>query len=185
MPASEYDDGNFYLETESGDRVANIWLRNAVNADRVLIGRVAQQNVSALMIPGTYDVYYEYLAGDSIPVNSMARIMQGLVVAPPGPVLQGIGLQFDVNSTLINGSMFLNDVAPPALQYDDGLIELRRLEDQVLLGNTHDQNYQVRVINDPEWSLFDLHYGVESVGDTVPWNGDSKLGCIVLDPIVF
>jgi hypothetical protein len=176
---------NGILFPNDPQQIANIWLRNPGNPDRVQLGRVAQQNVSALVIPGTYDVYYGYLAGDAIPLNTMARILQGVVVDPPGGVILGEGLQFDVNSTLIAGQMYVNDVSPPASQYDDGLIELRRQDDSVLLGNTHDQSYQARVIKDPAWSLFDLHYSVETIGDTLPRNGDAKLGCMLLEPIVF
>jgi len=181
--APVYHNGVLFPADQS--QIANIWLRNPDNADRVQLGRVSQQNVSALVIPGTYDVYYGYLSGDAIPRNTMARIQQGVVVDPPGPVILGGGLQFDVNSTLINGNMYVNDVSPPASEYDDGLVELRRQEDTVLIGNTHDQSYELRVIRDPAWSLFDLHYGVETIGDNMPWNGDARLGCIVLDPIVF
>lgn len=168
-------------------QIASIILREPAGVDRALLGRTSQQNLSAMVVPGTYDVYYSHLNGDEIPQNTMARFMSGLIIDPPGPVLTGGGgggIVLEVNSVSITGQMLLNDAPMPALEYDDGLIHLRRQEDSVLVANTHDQTYQVRVVNQEDWAEFLVHYGVESRGDTVPWNGDAQVMCILLDPIV-
>jgi hypothetical protein len=84
----------------------------------------------------------------------------------------------------ITGQMLLNDGPMPASEYDDGLLNLRREDDLVLLGNTHDQSYQVRVVNQDDWADFQVHYGVETRGENIPWNGDAQVMCILLDPII-
>jgi hypothetical protein len=178
---------NGVLFPASQQQSANMLVRNLDSGDLAFIGKTSLQNLSALLIPGTYDVYYSHLSGDEIPRNTMARILEGLVVEAPGPVLQGGGggIQLDVTSVQITGQMLLNDAPMPASEYDDGELSLRREEDSVLLANTHDQSYQVRVVNQADWAEFRVHYGVETPGEKIPLNGDTVVMCIVLDPIIF
>jgi len=183
--APVYHNGELFPVSQQ--QVANMLLRNPDNEDLAFLGKTSLQNLSALVVPGTYDVYYSHLNGDEIPRNTMARIIQGLIIDPPGPVLQGGGggVQLHVNSVSITGQMLLNDGPMPVSEFDDGLLSLRRETDTVLLGNTHDQSYQVRVVDQDDWAEFLIHYGVETFGATIPRNGDAQLMCILLDPIPF
>ena len=61
MPATEYDDGNFYLETPGGDR-ALLDNSHAVNYEKTVI-------------PGNYDIFWELeTPGDTVPFNLRARV---------------------------------------------------------------------------------------------------------------
>jgi len=163
-------------------QLANILLRNLSTGDLVFLGKTTLQNLSALVIPGTYDVYYSYLAGDQIPLNQMAKFRDGLVVSPPGDVVRGA--QLNVNSIVANGSMLLNGAAMPASEYDDGILRFQFEEDLVPLGNTHDQTYQVRLLTQTEETIYWVYYQVETLGDNVPKNGDSRIMCVKFVPLV-
>jgi len=163
----------------------NILFRNLVSEDVVFFGKTSQQNLSALIIPGTYDVYYSHLSGDQVPQNQMARIWQGLVVNPPGPMLDEDEPELHVNSILASGQMLLNDSPMPASQYDDGFLSLVRDEDSVLLANTHDQTYSVRLLNNPDWNEFLIQFSVQTIGETIPTNADSRFRCVRLEPLPF
>jgi hypothetical protein len=165
-------------------QMGNILLRNPASEDYLVLGKTSLQNLSAKVIPGTYDVYYSHLNGDQVPQNSMARIMQGLIIDPPGPTIQGGGLSINVDSVVMTGQMLLNNALMPASEYDYGLVRLLRESDTVLLGHTHDQTYGLRVVKHPDWAGFNIHYGVETLGDFLPANGDARVMCILLDPLI-
>jgi hypothetical protein len=121
-----------------------------------------------------------------VPRNVFAVIHEGLVVdSPPVLQLQGGGFQLDVDSVVISGQMLLNDGPMPALQTDDGVLTFIRGVNSVQLGNTHDQIYQVRLIDEPEPTVYLVHYAVEAAGDAVPLNGSAYVMCVVLDPVPF
>ena len=180
---------NGVLFPAAQQQAANMLLRNGDSGDLAFIGKTSLQNLSALVVHGTYDVYYSHLSGTEIPQNKMARTMQGLVIAAPGPAIQGGGgPQLNVNSVVMTGQFLLNDAPMPASEYDDGLIKLRRAEDQVLLGNTHDQNYEARVVDQDDVIDFIVHYESETrsaVDLSLPFNGDAEVMCVRLEPIIF
>lgn len=181
--ASVYHNGALFPAAQS--EIANILLRNTNTGDQALLGKTSQQNLSVLVVPGAYDVYYAYLNGVEIPTNSMARFQENLVISPVGPVIQGGGgTQLLVESTVVSGNMLLNDAPMPASEYDDGNLRLQQAEDTVLLGNTHDQSYQVRLLTQPEKTVYWIHYAVETLGDNIPGNGDARFMCVLFDPII-
>jgi hypothetical protein len=170
------------------DPSAKIFVRDTDTPDFALVGSTSEQTVSALLVADTYDVYYSHVAGDTIPKNLLALIHKNLVVeVNPQPIVQGGGgvFQLDVNSVAISGQMYFNDVSPPAVQFDDGIVTLIRGFDSVQLGNTHDQSYSVRLIDQPEPTLYFVHYALESPGPIAPINGSAYVRCVVLDPIEF
>ncbi len=177
---------NGLLFPASAQQMGNILLRNPDSGDLLFFGKTSLQNLSALVVPGTYDVYYSHLNGVEVPQNQMARFQEDLVVAAPGPYIQmGEGPEFHVNSVQITGQMLMNDSPMPASEFDDGLLSIVWEEDSVLLGNTNYQTYQVRVLNDPDWNDFWIHYEVQSPGDTIPINEDARFKCMRLEPLLF
>ena len=165
---------------------ANILVRDQDSPDWALVGNTSEQTVTALLATDTYDIYYVHVAGDDVPRNVFAVIHEDLVVSSP-PVFapQGGGFQLDVDSVVITGQMLLNDVIMPASEYDDGVLSFIRGFNSVELGNTHDQTYQVRLIDEPEPTLYLVHYAVETPGASVPLNGSGYVTCVILDPVPF
>ena len=166
FPASQYQQGN-------------ILFRDIPTGDQVLLGKTSLQNLSARMVLGTYDVYYSHIDGDQVPQNQMGLIHENWVVsAPPTLKTQILATQLEAKSIIVAGEFLINGGPMPVTEYDDGLIYFRSAEDSVLLGNTHDQNFQSRVLLNPYW----VHYGVETGGEQVPVNADARVVCAWLDP---
>jgi hypothetical protein len=171
---------NGMLFTADQGQQANIWLRDVDSDDFALLGRTSQQTVSAFVVPDLYDVYYTHLNGDEIPQNSNAVIYENLLIEIP-PV-RGGGLEIHVESIPITGQMLLNDAPFPAQEFNDGELRLVRADDSIPLGNTHDQNYSLRIIDLGEPTYYEVFYGVETLGDSVPRNQNARAMCMVLDP---
>jgi len=169
----------------SAQQHGNILLRDLDSEDLVYFGKTSLQNLSKRIIPGSYDVYYSHLNGDDVPQNTMARIHEDFVVPPPGPMIQLDSDQIYVNSYQLSGQMLLNDAPMPATEYDDGWLRLKREEDTVLLANTHDQSFQVRVVNQAEWVDFQVHYELQDLGAKIPANEDARFMCVRLVPPIF
>jgi hypothetical protein len=88
-----------------------------------------------------------------------------------------------VNSIVATGLMLMNGSPMPVSEYDDGNLSFKWEEDTVLLGNTHDQNYEVRLLNNPDWNDFLIQFSAETIGATIPANGDARFRCIRLEPL--
>lgn len=178
--ASVYHNGALF--PADSEEKGRIMLLDPDSPDLLQMGETSQQHLSVHAIPGTYDIYYAYTTGDDMPVNSLALIVAGHEIAPPGPVLQGGGFQIDVNSRVIAGSMLLNDALFPASDFDDGLLYLQGTPDLILLGLTHHQAYQLRIVDDPSLVDYWVYYGVQSLGASVPANGFGRAHCVRLEP---
>jgi hypothetical protein len=164
-----------------------ILLQDQNSPDWASAGSTFEQPVVALIVAGNYDVYYRHELGDEVPQNLRALIHENVVIEPPPPVGPegGGGLTLEVDSVLINGQILRNDVFPPALETDDGILILYRGFDSLELGNTHDQAYSARIIDHPEPTLYFVNYSVETPGDTMPWNVNAYVMCLLLDPVPF
>ncbi len=186
VPASVFMASVFHngvLFPNSQQQVANIFLNNPTSGDLAILGKTSEQHFSELIVPGTYAVYYSHIAGENVPANFRARIARDLVIEPPAPgpvLLNGGDTEFHVTSFVYTGNFYRNDVATPALEQDDGLVVLRRLIDEVVLGNTHDQSFSRRLIYDPEEDLFQVHYQTESAGSVMPINANTRIQCAKL-----
>jgi len=158
-PASEYDDANIDLVSpEAG----TVWLGNTHDGSYTL-----------QVIPGEYALVYRHESGPNVPQNQRARFGDVVEVsADGGPA--------DVNIEMVEltGAMTINGEVPPASDYDDGLLHLRGDEfgDSVLLGNTHDGSFVVKLIP----GTYAVYYGQETSGGTVPQNKQARL----LDQVV-
>ncbi len=175
---------NGVLFPASADNMGNIIYRNDGSGDYLVLGKTSQQNFSVRIIPGTYDGYYSHLTGSLVPQNKMARFKQNIVVPVPGPSLVEIATILQIDSMQVSGLFNLNDAIPPVSQYDDGLVSLKWEEDSVLLGNTHDGSYLVRLIKNPSWNYFWASYGVQTKGPKMPINNDARLHCVKIVPFI-
>lgn len=162
----------------------NILLRDRTSPDWANAGTTDFLPIQALLVAGSYDVYYSHAQGDQVPRNKLALILENVVIEGPPPVTpHGGGLQLEVNSLVINGQMFRNDVVTPPSEFDDGILTLIRGVDSIEIGNTNDQTYQVRLIDHPEPPLYLVRYSAESRGETMPLNENAYVMCLVLDPV--
>lgn len=189
VPAGLYSTGVYHngiLFPASAQQVADIYLRQTESGDQALMGRTPLQFLSQLVVHGTYDAYYSHFAGDEIPGNQIVLFQQDIVVEPLAPPDQGQGggggNELHVTSMVIGGPMTFNDGPFPDSDFDDGFMSLKWKEDLVPLGNTHDLPYQARVVIRPDSPWYYVHFGLESPGEVVPFNGDARVMCVRLAP---
>jgi hypothetical protein len=88
----------------------------------------------------------------------------------------GHPIQLEVVS--FSGQYLLQGDSPPKLEYDDANLWLENTTtgDRVLLGNTHDETFAVRVTP----GIYDIFYEVETPGDLVPHNSRVRLKKVAL-----
>lgn len=164
-PVSEYDDANIELESPT--------------AGTVLLGNTHDGAYARNLLPGSYDVVYRHETGPNVPQNHRARFTTLEVTLDPN----GNTANIDVPMVELSGALTINAAAPPVSEYDDGLLFLQgtgaNADDSVLLGNTHDSSYQVRLIP----SSYDVYYAQETSGGTVPDNKHASV-LVGLDALV-
>jgi hypothetical protein len=159
-PKSEYDDGVVYLQGPGLDRVD---LVNTHDGDYV-----------ALATGGSYGVVYSAQSvGDVVPQNTQARLFDLNVVADDSTVF------IDMPVTDVTVHLTINGEQPPISEYEDGLVYLFRpeIDDEVLLGNTHDVSVAARAIQ----GTYDVVYSVETPSLNVPANQWGTVSTLVVD----
>jgi hypothetical protein len=157
-PAVQYDDGNVYLRTSSGDEIH--------------LGSTRDGSYSVVALVGDYEFEYELEdGGQDVPANIRARVSSMQVTETTTQTFHA-----DVPRVEYSGSFTLNGAAAPSSQYDDGTIRLRNQEGggEVYLGNTHDGSFSVGVIP----GQYDVVYAVDSAGGQMPMNLDSTLSTV-------
>ena len=155
-PASQYDDANVALDSDTLGHVA--------------LGNTHDGSYAVPVIPGSYTLVYMHETGSAVPQNRRARF---------GPVeADGQPKAIDIPMVTLSGLLTINGEMPPGSQYDDGTVHLRGEGDDIVpLGNTHDGAYQVNVIP----GTYDVIYAQETAGGTVPENKGARVrtGAIV------
>ena len=151
-PASEYDDADVGLESPT--------------AGTVLLGNTHEQTYEVNVIPGDYEILYMHETGANVPQNQRARF--GLL-----NVTDSGSMPINIPQVTLTGTMTINGAAPPASEFDDGVLYFEGLgnEDLVLLGNTHDGVYQVNVIPGD----YAVYYSQETSGGIVPENKRARV----------
>lgn len=180
--ASIYQNGVLFPADPS--QAGAVILQNPNTDDIVLLGSTSNQNFSARVVPGSYDAYYSWQKGDQVPGNLKKRIAEGVVVSPPLFLKLKNNTDLNVTAYSYPGTFLLNGGPTPAVAFDDGEVFVHNGEDRVLLGNTNDQTFQVRLIYDAENSNFEARYESQSPGAQMPINTDSKFGCAKFAPPV-
>lgn len=158
-PKSEYDD-------------AKLWLENASTGDRVLLGNTHDESFAVRVTPGIYDIVYEVeTPGELLPHNARVRLRK---VALFGSLSQDI----DIPVTRVAGSILVDGEVPPVSEYDDARILFRDHDTgaEVLVGNTHEGNYDVNLAA----GTYDILYRVETPGPIMPHNDGAVLETLVV-----
>ncbi len=145
------------------------------NGDTALLGALDQGLATGrVLAEQAYDLYYGHEATDGgLPANTRAFLN-----ASSEPIDGGLSFKADAKTALISGAITINGEPAPQSAYDNGRVYLRAPSgDQVLLGQTRAQSYQRRVLT----GTYDLCYGAESVGPTVPRNGEICFQSVTID----
>lgn len=154
--------------------VGVVSLESLEGDDEVVLGTTASGSYAALVVDGTYDVFYrQQTSSGGVPLNTNARL-SAAPIALPGETLGDIDIPF----VSVSGAVTLDGAPPPTSEYDDARIYLRNAEtgDSVLLGNT--RMGQVGGLVVP--GTYDIVYAVETAGATVPQNTGALLGSVVV-----
>jgi hypothetical protein len=150
-PASIYENGT-------------VSLRDVRTGDVVTLGQTRHGTYEKVVVPGTYDVLYSHLLGDSIvPRNEKAVIAKGVVMTAAGAFV------IDIPSVTLQGSFSLDGGAFPASAYNRAKLWLQGAEegDAFPLGTTNAAGYQVKVVP----GSYDVLYQKLISTGLVPENG--------------
>jgi hypothetical protein len=129
---------------------AHLVLRNAAG-DYAQIPWNMDGHYTVHVVPGRYDLYYakDNTAQSETPANQLARLRQGVVVAPAGITV----LDIDVRSTLVTGALTINGL--PADAGNSGIVSLRNADgDRVTIASTARSTFATRVVP----GTYDLYY---------------------------
>lgn len=145
------------------------------NDDTALLGVLDQGLATGRVVAAqAYSLYFGHEATDGgLPANTRA-----FLDATSEEIDGGMAFKADAKTALISGAITINGAPAPESAYDNGRVFLRTpTGDQVLLGQTRAQSYQRRVLT----GTYDLCYGAESVGATVPRNGEICFQSVTID----
>jgi hypothetical protein len=127
FPGSVYDHGDIVLTRP--DR------------EEVLAGSSHEPPTTVLLIPGTYDAHWRYVAGATVPRNEDGPFRHGLVINGSSQVI-------DVPSFEVSGDIRLNGQTPPASAYENARLSLSvpDSEDHVYLGESRHGSFAAHVV---------------------------------------
>lgn len=177
-PASEFEDGRLSL-------------RDAVRGDEIPLGNSHDALLGATVLPGSYDlVWARESGGQTVPRNTAAVL--GRIQIRPGGVRIGDGgraeitelddgtLVVDIPTVEAVGDFRFDGVLAPDTPLENGRVFLLdpATGDEVLLGETRDGTYAVRVIE----GEYEVHYSMLVSNGMAPRNHDARLQTIVVAP---
>jgi hypothetical protein len=144
---------------QNGD--ATLWLRSAAGED-VELSTTMTGTFSALVHPGTYDLYYrQYQQGPAVPSNTSTKIKSGIVVGS-SPVT----LTFDVPATAVSGAITFNGQKITGADKGSYVFTLRNAagDSAELTSDFTKATYSGLVIP----GTYDLYYSYAGVGIAAP-----------------
>lgn len=152
-----------------------IWLVNPKSGDRTLIGDTRDEVYQVNVVPGTYEIRYEYRqTQDVAPINTDGLI--GFVdVFADG---EGTVHDIDVPTTRLTGAIEI-DGSTVMSGLDNGDIELRDTEtgDRFLLGETEDGDYEAVVVP----GIYEVVYTSRQTGPLAPLNRGSVVETLIIE----
>ncbi len=160
-PASLYEAGDLYL-------------RNTVTQDEVQLGRTHERNISVVVVPGVYDVFYSHReGGNEVPLNKAARLKTIEIVVDES-------FEIDIPAATLVGEFTINGGHPDNSLYNYGRVWLENAEtgDRVLLGETRDNSYVANVVPGD----YEIHYEAREAQGEAPANKDSQLESLTVLP---
>ncbi len=159
---------------------ALFFLRNTSTGDRVELGASFELPVTLSVIEGTYDIVYQHVRGDALPINTDAVVASNVIIDDTN-----LSVTTDIASVVITPSFSLDGSVFPQDEYNDAKFYLRAVNnnnDVMFLGASEVASTAVRVISsdmdtDPGVSelllgTYDVLYRHES-GETVPQNANA------------
>lgn len=168
FPSSQYQQARFFL-------------RNVATGDRVELGTSDGLPTTQFVIDGTYDVIYQHVQGDQLPVNSEAVIAAGVAIGSAGKS----SLNLNIESVAITPAFTLDGNAFPSSEYNDANFYLRgsnNTDDVMFIGASEVAPAPVRVISSAmdtdvgapivAFGNYDVLYRHET-GQAVPQNSNA------------
>jgi hypothetical protein len=142
-------------------------LRGAAG-DRAELDATSEGTYSAVVAPGTYDLYYSRPSDrNDLPRNAAARVKSGIVVGS-APVT----LDFDVPATTISGALTVNHVAIGDEQPGNATVSLVGADrDEIVLGKMTEGSYRGVVVP----GTYDVYYSMTEYGRGLPDNISARL----------
>jgi len=154
FPASQYDDGLIFLDSETKGQVR--------------LGETQYQSFSGMVVlAGTYEVRYQVETPGTVPENEWGFAGTLEVSGDEN------GLQINVPSVPVAGRFSHNGVPFPPHDYDDGNLYLETTDgDRVFLENSHSGGFEKNIIP----GQYNAYWEVETPGETVPINERVRVG---------
>ena len=155
---------------------AQFFLRNSDTGDRVALGASFELPVSLLVVEGTYDIVYQYVQGNALPINTDAVVARNVVIGAANS-----SVTINIESVAITPSFTLDGDAFPEDEYNDANFYLRAVNnnnDAMFLGASEVAPVTVRVISSDMdtgaavLGAYDVLYRHES-GKDVPQNANA------------
>ena len=157
--------GTITLNGASGagkDGKANVRLRNASGDDILLGSTAATGPYTALVIPGTYDLYYIVdSSGAGVPPNTLAKLQSGIVVGS-----SPLTLNIDVPAATVSGMFTLNGTTVPPVGGWAGALQLRNAAGDSAIVAVKTGTFTSLVLP----GTYDLYYSVLGLGAAIPSN---------------
>ena len=137
-------------------------LRNAAG-DSVPLSVSSTGAHSTLVVPGTYDLYFNpAVVPAGAPANHAARLESGIVVGT-----SALALDVDIPATAVSGLITVNGAAISDYNQGQGVINLvNAAGDSVRLGTTTAGAYSVLVVP----GTYDVQYTLSHIGPSLPYN---------------
>jgi hypothetical protein len=159
---------------ESAYQNGRIYLRNLETGDAVLLGDTRDGGYQAVVTPGEYGVFFSAESASAVvPENSNGIIAIATIGGDQT-------LDIDVPVVSLAGSFMLDGTDPPTEPANSARVHLRTQAagDSVALGETHELDYDARVIP----GVYDVVYDVQSnqTGE-VPANPEAVLSCVIVE----
>lgn len=129
----------------------NLWLRNPSTGDEVFLGRSDGGEYSVTVIPGDYEVHFEWLTGSGVaPANTRGLVSYANIPADQGPQV----LPIDVLSVQVSGAFTFdgNDAPTSPSERASFFFHDPVTGDEFPIGASDGSSYLVRVIP----GLYDL-----------------------------
>ncbi len=156
---------------------ALFFLRNVSTGDRAELGASFELPVTLSVVEGTYDIVYQHVRGDALPINTDAVVASNIIIDNTN-----LSATIDIDSVAITPSFSLDDGVFPQDEYNEANFYLRAVnnyDDVMFLGASEAVSTAVRVIssdmdtdpgvNELLLGAYDVLYRYES-GEDVPQN---------------
>lgn len=150
-------------------------MRDLDSGDYIELGSTTAGDFTARVATRLYDLYYSVQSNVSgeVPDNTLARLRRIPVDFSSSPVPQE-DVVAELRTTVLSGSLLVNDELTPSGLDDYGVLLLRSPEsgDELELGPTSAQSYELRVLK----GVYEIIYEARKPGPAMPANSRGRVG---------